>query len=387
MLKKSYDAIIIGGGITGCSTAFELTRRGMKDILLIERRFLASGATGRCGAGIRQQWGSRLNAVLAMESTHIFEHLEEYTGYRHSCGLNQSGYLLIACTDKEWTQFQENLEVQHSLGIQAHVVDLEKEIYDIIPFINTEGIVGATFCEKDGHADPFQCTLAYAEGAKRNGAEILTFTEVHELLAEHGKIKGVRTSQGVFEAPIVLNAANAWAPGLAAQVGDEIPVFPERHQALVTEPVAPMGPHGPMPMVMSFQRRFYVQQTPHGSFVMGIAENEPVSFNMHSSWQFLEENCNIICKTLPALRNLRVIHQWAGLYDMSPDHAPVIDFSKNAEGLINECGFSGHGFLIGPRTAVMVANAITGQPDEIDIRQFSADRYRTGDILVEPAVV
>ena len=165
-MKKAYDVIIIGGGIIGCATAFELAKRGITDILLIEKRFLTSGATGRCGAGIRQQWGSELNARIALESTHIFEHLEEYTGYTRSCGLHQGGYLLVAYTEKEWAQFQENLKVQHKLGIDSRAVDL-KEAKEIVPYLNTDGMFGATFCQKDGHADPFQCTQAYAQGAKR----------------------------------------------------------------------------------------------------------------------------------------------------------------------------------------------------------------------------
>lgn len=387
-MKKAYDIIIVGGGIIGASIAFEMAKRGHTNILLIEKGHLASGATGRCGAGIRQQWGSELNATLAVESTQIMEHLEEYTGYKYSCGLNQAGYLLIACTEKEWDQFQVNLDVQHKLGIEAHTVDLEKDVYNYVPNINTAGIYGATFCQKDGHADPFHCTFAYGSGAKRLGVTILTYTHVDSLIAEGGKIKGVKTDKGDFEAPMVLNCANGWAPGLAAQVGDEIPVFPERHQALVTEPVSGLGPNGtPMPMVMSFHRRFYVQQTPHGSFVMGIAESEPISFNMRSSWQFLEENCHIITDTLPVLRKLRVVRQWAGLYDMSPDKSPIIDFSKNAEGLVTICGFSGHGFMIAPRTATLVARHLCHEEDNLDINKFSAERYRTGDILIEPSVV
>ena len=147
-MKTNYEVIIIGGGIVGCSIAFELSQRGMTDVLVIEKGYLTSGATGRCGAGIRQQWGSELNARIAMESTHIFEHLEEYTSYNHSCGLHQGGYLLVAYTEKEWAQFQENLKVQHRLGIEARAVDL-KEAKEIVPYLNTEGMFGATFCQKD----------------------------------------------------------------------------------------------------------------------------------------------------------------------------------------------------------------------------------------------
>lgn len=387
-MKRAYEYIIIGGGIMGASLAFELAKRGSNDILLIEKEYLTAGATGRCGAGIRQQWGSLLNATLAVESTHIFENLEEYTGYNRSCGLNQAGYLLLAYTEKEWQQFQLNLEIQHSLNVPSKPVDLEKGIYEHVPHINTEGLFGATFCEKDGHADPFHCTFAYANAAKRLGVDILTYTTVSELLHMDGRMKGVLTDKGKFEAATVINCTNAWAPALAAQVGDNIPVFPERHQVMVTEPIGPLGPNNtPMPMVMSFNRKFYVQQTPHGNVIMGIGENEPVSYDISPTWEFMEKATNIITRTLPLLRQLRILRQFAGLYDMSPDKSPVIEFSKNAEGLISICGFSGHGFMVAPRTAILVANALCRQDDNLDIKLFSAERFSSGNLLIEPSVV
>ena len=344
-MKKAYDVIIIGGGIIGCATAFELAKRGITDILLIEKRFLTSGATGRCGAGIRQQWGSELNARIALESTHIFEHLEEYTGYTRSCGLHQGGYLLVAYTEKEWAQFQENLKVQHKLGIDSRAVDL-KEAKEIVPYLNTDGMFGATFCQKDGHADPFQCTQAYAQGAKRMGVEFLTYTEVTGLQTKAGRIHAVETTNGTFEARTVINC-----------------------------------------MVMSFHRSYYVQQTPHGSFVMGIGPHEAPSYNFNSSWQFLEKNCAVMCEALPILRKLKVVRQWAGQYDLSPDCNPVIDEAAEAKGFYSVCGFSGHGFMVSPRIAILMANHLAGQEDSMDIKLFSKERYKTGKLLLEPAVV
>ena len=381
-MKKGYDVIIIGGGIIGCSIAFELAKRGVTDILLVEKGFLTSGATGRCGAGIRQQWGSELNARIAMESTHIFENLEEYTGYSHSCGLHQGGYLLVAYTAKEWAQFQENLKVQHKLGIDSYAVDL-KQAKEIVPYLNTEGMYGATFCQKDGHADPFHCTQAYAQGAKRMGVEFLTYTEVTGLRTAGGRIAGVETTKGYFEAQTVINCANVRAPGLAAMVGEDIPIISERHQALVTDPVEPLMDC----MVMSFHRSYYVQQTPHGSFVMGIGPQEEPSFNFKSSWQFLEKNCAVMCEVLPILRKLNVVRQWAGQYDLSPDRNPIIDEAKQARGFYSVCGFSGHGFMVAPRIAILMANHLTHQEDTMDIRMFSQERYKTGKLLLEPAVV
>ena len=382
-MKKSYDIVIIGGGIIGCSVAFELAKRGRTDVLVIEREYLTSGATGRCGAGIRQQWGSKINATLAVESTYIFENLEEHTGYNGDCGLNQGGYLLVAYTEKEWEQFYKNLEVQHSVGIESYAVDLDG-VKEIVPHINTEGMYGACFCAKDGHADPFHCTFAYAKGAQRMGVDIETYTTVTGFNVENDRIYNVITSKGDIRANTVLNCTGGHAAIIAAMVGDELPIYPERHQILITEPVA----HIMDPMVMSFHRQFYVQQTPHGSVIMGIGDPaEPVSLNIRSSWQYLELNAYLITMTLPVFRNLRVVRQWAGLYDMSPDRYPIINEAHEAEGFFTIAGLSGHGFMVAPRIAILLANHLTGQADNLDINLFSADRYRTGELLQEPAVV
>ena len=382
-MKKSYDIVIIGGGIIGSSVAFELARRGRTDVLVIEQFYLTSGATGRCGAGIRQQWGSVINATLAFESTSIFENLEEYTGYSSNCGLNQGGYLLLAYTEKEWEQFHKNLEVQHCVGIDSYAVDIDG-IKEIVPHINTEGLYGATFCAKDGHADPFHCTYAYARGAQRMGVDIETFMTVTDLIVRSGRICTVRTTKGDVQANVVINCTGGHAAVMAAMVGDELPIYPERHQILITEPVA----HIMNPMVMTFHRHFYVQQTPHGSVIMGIGDPaEPVSLNIRSSWQFLELCSHLITQTLPVFRCLRVVRQWAGLYDMSPDRSPIINHAKEAEGFITVAGLSGHGFMIAPRLANLLANHLTEQQDSLDINLFSAERYSKGELLLEPSVV
>lgn len=385
-MKRNYEVIIIGGGIIGCSVAFELAKRGIKDILLVERKNVTSGNTGRCGSGIRLQWGTELNSKLALDSMDIFENLQEYTGYDHTVGLNQCGYLLLATNESEWKMLQSCLDVQHKMGVKSFKVDLKKEVQEIVPGINTDGLIGATFCQRDGNADPFHSTFAYMNAAKRLGVEFLTYTEVKELIAKNGKIRGVRTTKGDFEAAIVLNCANVWAPGLAEQIGDKIPLFAERHEALITEPVSPMGAEDRMmPMVMSWQWRFFIQQTSHGSFIGGAIDANPITSEKLTP-TFIEESGHIITKTLPMLRSLKVLRQWSGYFDNSPDHTPIIDFSKNAQGLINLCGFSGHGFMIAPRVAVMVARYLCKEEDNIDIMNFRLERFDTGDLFVEPTV-
>jgi len=291
--------------------------------------------------------------------------------------------LLVAYTQKEWEQFQRNLDVQHSVGVDSYAVDLEG-IKGIVPHINTDGMLGACFCAKDGHADPFHCTYAYARGAQRMGVDIETYTQVLGFEVDGGRISSVKTDKGNVGANVVLNCAGNRAAQMAALVGDELPIAPERHQILITEPVA----HIMSPMVMSFHRHFYVQQTPHGSVIMGIGDpSEPVGCNVRSSWQFLEHCAWLVTQTLPAFRNLRVVRQWAGSYDMSPDRNPIISEAGGAEGFFTIAGFSGHGFMVAPRTAILVANHLTGLEDSLDIKRFSASRYKEGELLLEPSVV
>ena len=382
-MKNAYDIVIIGGGITGCALAFELAKRGRKDVLVVEKAYLTSGATGRCGAGIRQQWGTVLNATLARDSIRIFEHLEEYTGYSGNCGLNQGGYLIIACTEGEWKQFQKNYELQRGLDIPVQKLD-PKGAQEIVPHMNIEGLYGAMFCPTDGHADPFHCTFAYAKGAQRMGVEIATYTEVTGLRTAAGRIAGVETSKGYVEAGTVINAAGAHASIITKMVGLDVPVMPERHQILITEPVN----HIQNPMVISFHYHFYCQQTPHGSFIMGIGDPaEPVSYNIQSSVKFLEDCATQVTGVLPILKDIRIVRQWAGLYDMSPDRNPIIDEMKGVAGLYTVAGFSGHGFMVAPKTAIIIAQELTGEKPDIDIKLFSADRYQTGKLLLEPSVV
>ena len=382
-MKKAYDIAIIGGGITGCALAFELAKRGRRDIIVIEKKYLTSGSTGRCGAGIRQQWGTVLNATLARDSTRLFERLEDYTGYNGDCGLNQGGYLLVAYTEAEWNQFQKNVELQQSLGIPVQKLD-PKGAKEVVPHLNTDGLLGATFCPTDGHANPFHCTFAYAKAAEKMGVEFATYTEVTGLRTAGDKIAGAETDKGYVEAGTVINAAGYNASKITQMVGIEVPVLPERHQILITEPVN----HIQNPMVISFCHHIYCQQTPHGSFIMGIGDpSEPVSYNIQSSWKFLEDCAAQITRVLPILKNIRIVRQWAGLYDMSPDCNPIIDEMRGVKGFYTVAGFSGHGFMVAPKTAIIIAQQLTGEKPDIDINLFSADRYRTGQLLLEPSVV
>ncbi|MBE3587561.1 MAG: FAD-binding oxidoreductase [Thermoanaerobacteraceae bacterium] len=377
-----HEAIIIGGGVTGCSIAYHLAARGMRDVAVLERAYLTSGATGRCGAGFRHQWGTRTNCLLAKHAIAKLENLAEELAYPGGVEIKQAGYLILAYTPKMVDQFKKNLTLQKSLGIDSRWVT-PQEAREIVPFLNTEGLLGATFCGKDGHANPFKVTDAYARAARRLGVKIHTYTEVRDIKIE-GSLKTVVTNRETFQAPIVVNAAGGHAADIGRMVGVDLPIVPERHQILVTEPVEPLlGP-----MIMCFYHNIYCQQSPHGSFIMGLGDpNEPKEYNLRSSWQFLTRMAQKAVYLLPVLKDLRVVRQWAGVYDMSPDRQPVLGEVPEVPGFYVAAGFSGHGFMIAPMTGQLMAEMILGEPTTLPVDMFSLSRFNTGDLFIEPSVV
>ncbi len=158
-MNNTANVVIIGGGISGCSIAYNLAKKGVKDIVVIEKKYLTSGSTGRCGAGIRMQWGTEMNCRLAKFSTDFYENANEVLEYEGDIEFHQGGYLIVAATEKEDAQFKKNVELQNSLGIPT-VYLTPKEAKEIIPHMDETKIISATFCPKDGHLNPFYTTQA-----------------------------------------------------------------------------------------------------------------------------------------------------------------------------------------------------------------------------------
>lgn len=382
-MNKTASVVIIGGGISGCAIAYNLAKKGVKDIVVLEKEFLASGATGRCGAGIRMQWGTERNCRLSKMSVEFYETANEELEYEYDIEFKQGGYLIVAATEKEVNQFKKNIEVQHSLGIPSVYLS-PKEAKEIIPYLDETKILGATFCPKDGHLNPFHTTQAYANAARRLGVEINTFTTVTGIDVENGKIKGVRTDKGYISTPVVVDTAGGYSKAIGDMAGVDIPVYPQRHQILVTEPVAPLQG----PMYMGFYLNIYCQQTPHGSFIMGRGDAlEPKDNRVTSSWNFMEEMAESCCNLLPLLRKLSVVRQWSGSYCMTKDAHPIYGPAKEVEGFYMACGFSGHGFMLGPATGLLMAQTILGEPTSIPIDNLDKDRFKRGELVLEPSVV
>ncbi len=382
MMIKKADIVIIGGGIQGCSIAYNLAKKGAKDIVILEKNTCANGSSGRCGAGIRQQFGTKMNCILARESMKTFETLTEELDY--DIELNQSGYLMLAYTEKEMSQFKKNVELEQSLGIDAKVVS-PQEAGEIVPYLNQEGILGGTFCPTDGNVNPLFTTFAYAEAAQRLGVRYYPYTEATEIEIEKGRILSVTTDKGKIITATVINAAGGYSGPVGKMAGVDIPVYSQRHQILITEHVDSLW----KPMLMSFSENFYFQQLPDGGILGGYGDpkNEVIGGNIDSTWQFARTMAKKMVKLVPVLKDVRMVRQWAGLYNMSPDAQPILGEHPKLKGFYLSVGFSGHGFMLAPVTGKLIAELILDGETYIPIDRLDLGRFERGELIYEPSVV
>ena len=379
-MVETAEIVIIGGGAIGCSVAYNLARAGFKDIVLLEKRYLTSGSTGRCAASMRMQWGTELNCRLTKRSIRIFEILSREL----DCEIDfqQSGYLLITFAEEEAQQLEKNLEVQHRFDIPSRKLT-RAEAREMVPYLNTERLAGAFFGKDDGYACPFKTTFGYARAAERLGVEIRKFTEVTDLEERGGRINGVVTDQGKIAADIVINAAGPYAKFIGKMLGLSHPVEPERHQIMVTEPVEKLVG----PMVMSFHHNSYIKQVPHGSFLLGYGDfAEDKKINYCHSWKFIEEMSRRALEQLPILKDLRVVRQWAGHYGISPDGQPILGEDPDVAGYYLALGCA-RGFMLAPVIGELMTRLISGEETFIPVERLGVERFARGDLIVEPAVV
>ncbi|MCK8059576.1 MULTISPECIES: FAD-binding oxidoreductase [unclassified Fusibacter] len=382
-MKSRADVVIVGGGISGAAIAYNLAKKGVKHIVVLEKSYQGSGSTGRCGAGIRQQWGTEMNCRLSKLSNEYFEKAKEELEYHGDLEFKQGGYLILASTDSELELFRRNVRLQNKLGIRSQLISNE-EAKEIVPFLVTDEIVGATYHEKDGHLNPFTTLDAFVRAAKRMGVTYLTHTEVTKINVQKGRVVGVETTAGNIATDTVVNAAGGYSKVVADLAGVAIPTYSERHQILVTTPINPIL----KPMVMSFSKNIYTQQVPHGSIIMGRSDaSEPRDLNNRSSWQFLDEMAKTVTSLLPPLERVRVVRAWAGQYNLTPDKQPILGEVPDVKGFYLAVGFSGHGFMFAPATGILLSEMILKEKLTIDVSALGLNRFSKGELIIEPSVV
>jgi sarcosine oxidase subunit beta len=379
--KKTADVIIVGGGVHGASAAYHLAKEGI-DAALFEKGYLSSGASGRNAAGLRQHFGTEVNCRLAKYNLECFPTLRDDLGGDLNLEFTQWGYLWVAYTSESMTQLEKNVSLQKDLDIPSEILTPE-EMKRRWPYLDVERMIGAAFCAKDGHINPHTLTMGYGRAAEKLGARVFTYTPVEKLLASGGRITGVQVAGEIWSAPRVLLTAGPWSTELAASVGVDLPVTAERHNLLVTESIEPFE----CPMTLCLDDGAYFKQIPNGSFFFGRDDpDEPKTTEAGNSANFLEGVTRSVLQRIPALRGVRVIHQWSGPYDVTPDHQAIIDWMP-VEGLWVNCGWSGHGLQFGPSGGRLAKEMFFGEKTFVDIHNFRLARFAEGDLFAEPAFI
>jgi sarcosine oxidase subunit beta len=345
---------------------------------------LATGSTGRNAGGVRHQFSNAANIRLSLESISLFERFADEVG--QSIDFHQDGYLFLLSSEASVEVFRRNVALQRSLGVDVEwlvAADAER----LAPGLRGDGILGATFCARDGIADPNGVTMGFARAAQSLGVAIERETEVTGIIVDRGRVAGVDTARGRIDTRMAVNAAGPNARQIGAMAGVNVPVEPHRRHIFIAAGVAPPQVPASHIMVIDFETTFYFHREGSGLlFGMGDPSEAP-TFDTTVQWDFLPQVIDVAVKRLPALSDASISHAWAGLYEMSPDGNPIIGPASGVEGLFLINGFSGHGFQHSPAAGRILADLMAGRDPRFDVRPFAAERFAAGAGVGERYVV
>jgi sarcosine oxidase subunit beta len=372
-MVQSAQVVIIGGGVIGVSIACHLGWRGVSDVILLEREsLLGTQSTALCAGGIRAQFSSEINVRLQMESLRQFEVFEEQTGV--SPLFRQVGYLFLLGTDDLAAAFLRNLEMQRALGLDVQRLTPE-EARKLAPVIQTEDVVAANFCSRDGIADPSSVTAGYAQSAKNAGVKILVGKEVVGIRRDTEFTVSTRDGD-TFRSDYLVNAAGPWASEIGRMLGIDIPVLPYRRQIFTTAPFAEIPQD--MPMVVDLPCGLYMHPE-SGGLLMGLADpQEPPGYNLNTDQDFMITVFEKAIHRVPCLERAEIGRGWAGLYETSPDEHAILGPADDLPRLLLANGFSGHGFMQAPAVGKLIAEIIVDGMPSIDVSGLSLSRFNRG---------
>lgn len=385
-MSERAQVVIVGAGVMGASIAYHLALRGCTDVLVLEKEEAEiSGSTARSAAGVRHQFSNATNILLSRHSIERLRHFDEEVGGHAE--LHQVGYLFLVNDADTWAQYRRNVALQRELGVRVELLAPE-EAARFIPQLRTDDLVGATFGPDDGYCDPYGIALGYLRAAQRMGARLRRDSAVTGFDLAGGRVNGVITRSGPVACDLVVNCAGPWAGEVAALAGLRVPVRPYRRNIYMTTPF-PQIP-GPTPLTIDVGSGFYMRKEGQGILMGKSNPDEPSSFVTTVDWAWLDHVLEVGLHRFPILEHAGLAEQqcWAGLYEITPDHNPILGRHPELPSYLDASGFSGHGIMHAPATGMLIAEEILdGRAHSIDIDELRIARFAQGETLAEKNVI
>jgi sarcosine oxidase subunit beta len=385
-VTHSADVVIIGGGIVGSSIAYQLTQAGCRSVVILEREsHQGKGSTGKSMGGVRAQFSTESSIRMSLYSIPFFRDFEQNMG--HPSGYRAQGYLLLATNERHLGYLRTNVQIQTAAGLDAVRLVTRDDIVRIVPQLRSDDIVGGTFCSIDGFVDPYSVMTGFTLRAVDQGAQLFRDAAVTAIDRDSQGVSAVHTAQTKIETRIVVNAAGAWSAGVAKMAGLDLPVEPLRRMLVPTEPFEKIS-HG-APMTIDLSTGFHFRPEGLGLLMAWADPEEKPSFNTNFDRAFVEKVLTLGVSRVPVLEEVAVnpSRAWAGLYEMTPDHHPILGAAPGIPGLFLASGFSGHGVMHSPATGKIMADLILkGSTDLIDAKLLDYNRFAEGRMIQETAV-
>lgn len=378
-LPSRADVIIIGGGIIGASIAYCLLKKGLKNVVLLEKGSLGEGSTSKCVGGIRTQYSTEINIRFSQLSMTVFEGFEEEFGVDPE--FRKTGYIFLTGDKDQWEALRKSAKLVESMGLDIELLKHE-EVKDQYPYLKTDDLIGGSYSRKDGYAGPHETLQGFIKGAKRLGLSFFEGKEVTEIDVDKRQVRSVMTKTGerIFSS-VVINAAGPYASQVAAMAGLDLPVVPIRRQVFFTSPY--QGLPDVFPIIIDLEHGWYMRREGRGLLLSGPQDSMP-SYNTNTDYEGREWTALRSLSRVPELEKADIAGGWAGLYAISPDHHAIIGSFPEVEGLIFANGFSGHGFQHSPAVGIIVAELVTdGKANTLDIHKLRPARFREGDFIHE----
>ncbi len=378
--------LVVGGGISGLFIAYNLAKRGVRDIVVLEKSYLGAGSTGRCATGIRASFTSEEHVVLMRESIKLWKEYSSSELGKYGLQFIQGGYVWLARKEETVDLFKKLIALHNSFGVPTRIIDRD-ELKNLVPQLNTDLVVSAMLDPTAGKSYVFTTVFALFKACRELGVEIRTGVEVKKLVAKGSRIIEAVTDTGTIGADVFIIAAGAGSRDLLKTVGIEVPIKNMPRHVLVTE--AFQKTFDPLVIDWDTPGVPYIVQTVEGNFFIGREIEEEPELSIYSQRiDFMPKALRPIAQLFPFLKHVRVLRYWIGYYVTTPDHHPIYGPFEEFENLYVATGFSGHGYMMGPITGKLIAEWILdGKPSIPQAERLRPERFKRGQLIKEFAVV